>query len=676
MPRATGNKQYLSFKGGKNTETNPIAESEAIFRIMDNVDIALNETVSRRLALDFEKDFALSASTYTQAEIKESLASIHPWLVVDEDGGLNFFIVRIADDLYIHDMSTESPSANLLGTISMAGNAVDAQLSHRTPIQISFGKGIAIVVGEFYNPFFIEFDQVAKTFATTNIDIMIRDFEGVDDGLDIDERPTTLSVEHQYNLQNQGWRADRYNAVAFPSNADIEHFGVKTDPSSGDLLFSVNELTQQSFGNTPAPKGHYIIDVFNEDRLGASGIFGLPPAGTNRRPRATAFFAGRVWYGGVRSNIYFSQILEDISFIDKCYQEQDPTAEDLNELLATDGGVVTIPEAGEIIAIQALDLGVLILGTNGVWYISGGTGNFSADSFISEKVTDAGVISPRSVVRVDNAVLFWSTGGIYACTLDTESGKVVANNLTENTIQTDYLTIPALAKTLASATYDRVARKVIWTYHLNADTNLDSYTSRYTNAIVLNTTFGSFNDYSFADISPFDNTPFVAGIEESGGTNEGISLDLVTTIAGETVTTIAGESLITEREATGSTQIASKVLTLVPDGSSPPVYKYTFSEFCSNTFKDWFTHDGVGANYASTLETAPYTLGDVTRKKQATYVEVYFNESRGGYGSLAGTGRPDPSFGFQISQVPVEVLRKGNPSHQVNQISLDVLVQV
>ena len=35
---------------------------------------------------------------------------------------------------------------------------------------------------------------------------------------------------------------------------------------SGDLIFDAEWLKDQTFGGSPAPKGHYIVDAFNIDR--------------------------------------------------------------------------------------------------------------------------------------------------------------------------------------------------------------------------------------------------------------------------------------------------------------------------------------------------------------------------------------------------------------------------
>ena len=62
-----------------------------------------------------------------------------------------------------------------------------------------------------------------------------------------------------------------------------------------------------------------LIDKVRQIDSGAAS----PAGGTILRPRSIAFFAGRVWYGGVKGKIYFSRIVENIGLVGECFQEQD-----------------------------------------------------------------------------------------------------------------------------------------------------------------------------------------------------------------------------------------------------------------------------------------------------------------------------------------------------------------
>lgn len=671
MPRASADKTFINFLKGKNSESSPTAVPEGTARVIQNVDIDINGTVSRRLGLDYELDFALEGDVLSSIDMQNVEVDAFPWLIADEDRNNNFYVVRIGDKLYIHDMGTEAPSANLKTSIDISVFATEIAQSPKSIIDASFGRGILLVSGEYYNPFSVSYDTDTDTFSTETLELLIRDFDGVDDGLAVDEQPPVLTDLHNYNLQNQGWSEERLNIVHYPSNAQISYLGV-TINKDAESVFSVDHLNEQTFGNTPAPKGHFIIDVFNEDRLAASGIFGLGSTGTNRRPTTTAFFAGRAWYAGNRSKVYFSQILESLDKIGNCYQEQDPTAEDFNELLDTDGGVIEIPEAGQIIKLVALEAGVLVFSSNGVWKISGGVENFTANTLERIQVSDVGAIGAGTIVKVDQSVVYWSGAGVYVVAPDEASGRLVSTNLSQTTIQSDYNNIPALGKMLAKGVYDSQSRLVMWAYHNTIGNDTSSLFWRKTHVLVLNTALGAFYDYIIADAGAgVGFTPIVTSIVKAQGASQGLKIENLVDNSGENVTDNAGVNISSTVIFDGTTTLPLKVLTMVPDVDQD--YQYTFSEFCSTTFHDWFTFDGAGENFDSILETAPETLGDLIRDKQGTYIFTYFNRNRGGFGSLIGTGRPDPTFAFRVSQNCVEVLRAGLPNSRVTQNLVEVL---
>jgi hypothetical protein len=114
------------------------------------------------------------------------------------------------------------------------------------------------------------------------VDIFVRDFTLIDDGLSVQERPSTLTDAHKYNLLNAGWYAPRRGSDAvladpinlffgatpseYPSNADIAQLGLKAD-SEGREIFSKATLVDTVVGSTEAPRGHYVYNLQNFRRL-------------------------------------------------------------------------------------------------------------------------------------------------------------------------------------------------------------------------------------------------------------------------------------------------------------------------------------------------------------------------------------------------------------------------
>ena len=150
-------------------------------------------------------------------------------------------------------------------------------------------------------------------------------------------------------------------------------------------------------GNTLIVNGHFILDLFNQQRTTASGVstgfspivrndwlgrfrdFTSPPPDEtgiedtiiSDRFSSTAAYAGRAFFAGLGTRVYFSRILPDIRAIGDLYQVNDPTSEEFSDLLDTDGGWIDIPEAAGINKLHVFGSSLLVFARNGVWRISG-----------------------------------------------------------------------------------------------------------------------------------------------------------------------------------------------------------------------------------------------------------------------------------------------------------------
>ncbi len=668
MARAGGTKTYSNFIAGKHSDGSNLASPPNTAKILLNVDLEPSGKISRRLGLDYEKDFSLSTETFTDSFLRLNAVGFYEWSTVTEDGRRNFYVIRVGETLYFYNQSGSVISDTRLGEVDISSFSVLSAESLKSDIQVVSGKGVLFVSGELYDPFYVSYDTIAETFSTTKIVIEIRDFKGVDDGLGIEEIPTTLDGLHNYNLLNQGWDQTTIDLVAYPSNAEIKHLGIKVD-SEGDRAFDKDHLRTQEFGNTRAPNGHFLLEAFVEDRITASGIFGLPIGGTFVRPRSIGFFQGRVWYGGVKGKIYFSQIVEELELVGRCYQKQDPTAEDFNELLDTDGGVISVPEIGEIHKLVNVGSGMLIMANNGIWVVGGDTENFTANTASVSKLSEVGIVNYKSVVLVENNVYFWSEEGIFVMAPG-DTGSLAAQSISDGRVNKDYNAIPALAKITAQGAYDRVAKRIYWSYHDGLSSSATSLEVKFNSMVVFDLLLNAFIDYRIEDNENAGNgtSSFMAGLLKGSARNEGTSTE---NIVADGVQIVADEVLVASTVTfSGASEIAPKLLTFAYDSA---VWKITFSEFCSRSFHDWFSQDDLGINYQSVIETNPESLGEITLDKQATYLFTYYEFQRDPTGNVLTNPRPDPGKGFRVTQNVIEVLRSGNPSARVSQNVIEVL---
>jgi hypothetical protein len=262
-------------------------------------------------------------------------------------------------------------------------------------------------------------------------------------------------------------------------------------------VFDPGMRHQISAGNTPVGRGHFIYNAFHIDRSSVSGVPNIPvqSAGPSR-PKCIAFFAGRVFYAGVKatkfaSNIYFCQIIERDSQIALCHQQQDPSEEDAPDLLPSDGGVIVVPEIAEVIKLFSKGASLLVFATNGVWNISGSEGiGFKANDYSVTKISDTPALSESSFVSVDGNPVWWNRSGIWTVVSKSPIEHEV-QSLTNQTIQEYYIAIPDESKKWAKGAYNHQTKIVQWLYAEEAPEDENDY-NVYDTILNFNTLTGAF----------------------------------------------------------------------------------------------------------------------------------------------------------------------------------------
>lgn len=355
----------------------------------------------------------------------------------------------------------------------------------------------------------VEYDEDLDDITISTFLIEIRDFEGVDDSLEPDERPDTLSAAHNYNLKNQGWwpeagtvelasnlpaalsviEAFKWKTKSYPSNSEIWWYYKTADEQYEPQLYR-----KKLFGNSEAPKGHYIYHAFDIDRESISGISGVENYITTDRPSTIAFYAGRTWFGGIDDKIYYSQVIRDQRNWGHCYQQNDPTSENLSDLLDTDGGVIKIFGMGRATAMFSSVNNLYVFATNGIWVISGsgseGTG-FVATDFAVRRISTVNLLSSDSLVDVEGSPVWWNIEGIWGIQ-QTQTGGIDVVSLTNDTIKT-FLddNCPEANRQYAQGAYNPSERIVQWLFRSSAAASVTgSY--QYDRILEFNVTTGAF----------------------------------------------------------------------------------------------------------------------------------------------------------------------------------------
>jgi hypothetical protein len=446
-------KVYRSFIKGLITEANPLTFPENASIDESNFVLNRDGSRSRRLGIDYEDNYALTATGFTAAQLATSRQSFHRWDTPSGDTTVSIGVVRINDKLWFLDLLTNTPSANLLNggsSITLAG------LSSAEIETTVINNKLIIVSKELSKPVVLTYSSSTDVVSQSTITINVRDIWGIDDGLSIDNRPATLSNTHKYNLRNQGWNptistvsgADAIDYTktilgSFPSNSDVWTLGKISNAGSADYeKYDPNVLKKNSTSNYQVARGSYIIDAFTRgtDRTTVSGISSLPLDQETNHITTVASYAQRLFYSGINSivsggdsrspnysgYIFFTQVIQSEDQLGKCHQVNDPTDPSINDLVASDGGSIQIPDATQIIKVVSSQSSLLVFAENGVWEVYGDTGGFIATSFQVSKISPNGVINPRSIVNVGGNFVYWSKAGIYLLSPDAGSGRFSA----------------------------------------------------------------------------------------------------------------------------------------------------------------------------------------------------------------------------------------------------------
>lgn len=354
---------------------------------------------------------------------------------------------------------------------------------------------------------------------SSGLNLQIRDTSrGANDYLSIEYNPSELSYSHLYNLLNQGWTptliADFYrksNTVqekrVFPGNNVAQQYlkDKKTD------AFKPEDLINMTFGNTPAPRGHTILDYFNQDRNGTaalknsmeevasrlkeiqtsspdwtskevSEIIGLirddmDYTGTEEdiaeaqvpvvKPTKDYVvdllaYAGRIFYLSGSTLLYSKIIAEDISKSDQCYTEADPTSEEISDVIDTDGGTISLPDIGEGVKLAQVGSYLLIFGTRSNVAITGTANNiFTATAYSAGALNAVPTQAPDSFVDTEFGLFYWGTTGI---NFIAPNNGLAVQDLSSPVILTWYGKLTNIQHKYCKGVYSSSKKKIYWFY--------------------------------------------------------------------------------------------------------------------------------------------------------------------------------------------------------------------
>lgn len=322
---------------------------------------------------------------------------------------------------------------------------------------------------------------------------------------------------------------------------------------------------------------------------------------TTERPQTVTYYAGRAFYGALNSNsfatsIFFSQIIEKDAQYGFCYQLNDPTSEDLSTLLDSDGGVITIPDMGQLQTLFVYQTALIAIATNGVWIIRGSSGqSFKATDYVVRKISSQGSTSPLSVVDINGIPYWWAESGLMKLDYNPQFDSFSVNSITDTTIRKFFLDIPMTNRSEVKGDYDQYNQYAYWVYTNSTDQSMIGFD----HILVYNARTNGF--FSFSTNTGVG-TPRIVGIK------------FVEDILGQTMPQL-------------------KLTTTVNIDSTHQYLTYASIDHTTPHYIDWYnySHDIVGnatqeQDYVSYFVTNYELDGDTQRFVQPNYVMLFLDQ--------------------------------------------------
>ena len=646
-------KPYNTFVKGLITEASPLTFPDNASIDEQNFVLNRDGSRSRRLGIDYENLYALKSTGQSASQLASGRQDLFKWDSPAGDASVAIGVVRSNEKLWFINLLSANPSNNFLNS----GNFISLSGVSNGKLETAIINNKMIIVGsQLEQPILLAYNKATGAVTQSTIDIYVRDIWGVDDGLTISERPSSISAAHRYNLRNQGWNSTIVSAAASgtPDAIDFTHTELGLYPSNGDSWtfgkisnaadenyekYDPETLLKNSTSQYFVSRGSNVIDAFirGSQRSTLTGL-SLPNDLEQGNLTTVASYAQRVFYSGVASDvtggdaispnysgyIFFTQVVTTDDQLGKAHQASDPTAPGVNALVASDGGTIQIPEITQIVKLASSQQSLLVFAENGVWEIYGDTGGFNANSFQLNKISTNGVSNGESIVNVNGNYIYWSKAGIYQLAPDSTSGRFKAESISLGSIQKFFIDIPDLGKNNCKGFYDEKENRLRWLYNDTDDYSTANYINDYNKELVLDLSLKAWYPQKIEKLS--SDSPWVTAYIDIPGYAVSSTATGVEVTDGNAVINTAGTSVIVTEDIQVNRTSGFRFLTFKGTQFTVSLYKNT-------TFKDWVTAGGAGGgvNYSSYLVTGYELFKDSTKRKQVPYIFFYFNKTEDGF---------------------------------------------
>ena len=621
MPQSLIQRTVNTFVKGLITEASELTFPENAS--VDELNCALERdgTRRRRKAVALETGAVTSGAVIPEGAVFQTST----WSNVAGQTSLEFLVVQNGKDITFYEKALNPLSAQLVSSASVDLTTYSAS-NNLSPseerIQVTSLNGVLVVASPAINTIYLEYDAAGSPnkITATAIAFKERDFEWQGSVAEVTdeyfEESTSTSNQRKYDTENAGWIGTKGAAALTTYGAPTTYPPLTHAWYSGKTAagaFNKSDWQEIYTGSSLASHGHYVLDVFNKVRTNS-----IPTEVETGRFRSVAAYAGRIFYAGIDSaknggKVYFSRLTENIRDIGNCYQVNDPTSEIIADLLDTDGGVVSIPDAHNIRKLYVLGASLIVFAENGVWSVAGVDNVFRATEFSITQISDVGIVNENTFTVGGGVPIWWAKTGIYAIQAGEGLNTPTANNLSLSTIQTLWNEIPNEKKAQAFVEYDQINQRIYWFY---PDKN-ESIDYKYNNILVLDLALQAFHPWKVADGAAGH---YIVGTSYFSGLG---STSTETQVVNGVDTIINGSDTVVATLYRDFLQGETEIKLLVRSGVDS---KMTVARFSGDTYLDW-----GDADYSSFAEASYDFMGSMSTFKNAPYITTYMRVTEEGY---------------------------------------------
>ncbi len=617
MAQSISQKAVNNFVKGLITEASELTFPEGASVDESNCDLRRDGTRRRRLNVEYESSHALSSFTLSNSEV----VATGEWTNAGGDANRDLLVLQKGSTLYFYNKASTPYSNQLITSRDISSYAAGTSAITTTPCQFTNIKGMLVVTSAAMDT--IRLTISGNSVTSSAITFEVRDFEWQGYAAAGNEYFLEKSISGSlpssiangprlYDAYNSGWGSVNNGIASALAGNDaftthITQSGGLLQPPLTHPWFSGKdssnvqnraEFLKIDGGRSLTANGRFVLNFFNKQRIAAYNteprkfytLQGINDETESSRFQTCETFSGRVFYAGLNSSknsgaILFSRIVDDQNDLGECHQRNDPTSENLSDLLDNDGGVIEIPDAYNIQKLYAFQGALFVFADNGIWQINGVDGVFRATEYSVNQVSKVGILNQGTFVQADGVPFWWSKYGIHTLQADTVTGQSSQQNLTIPTIQTFWNEITDAQKAKVIACYDSVNKRLYWGYP-NAG---ESVASKINNFLILDIPLQAFFPWKISD--------------------EASSSDAIVGLAYyDTYAQAAGDP---------------SIVLICRDGATN---KITMGHFSGVTFLDWGS-----ANYSSFAETGYDFIGDAVLKKNAPFIVTYCRVTETGF---------------------------------------------